>query len=104
MTIYPKALTRGMTIGITGPSGGVGPEFHPRLDIAIDHLRSRGFKVVEGENLRSEFKHVSGPKEKRTDEFMRYWSDPTIDMIFPPWGGELLIVKIWSSVDGFMLF
>lgn len=91
MIVYPRPLTTGMTIGVTGPSGGVRPIHHRRLDLAIGHLKSQGFKIVEGECLRSENKHVSGPKLHRAQDFMRLWTHPEIDMIFPPWGGELLI-------------
>ncbi len=98
MIHFPRTLKAGMTIGITAPSGGVKPEFHPRLELGINFLKSRGFRVVEGNCLRSEFKHVSGTKEERADDFMQLWADPAVDMIFPPWGGEL-IMEILPLLD-----
>jgi muramoyltetrapeptide carboxypeptidase len=91
MIIYPKPLRRGMTIGVTGPSGGVAARHHKRLDLALKNLKLRGFNIVEGECLRSEHKHVSGPKQERANDLTRLWTDKNVDMIYPPWGGELLI-------------
>ena len=34
---------------------------------------------------------MSGPKHKRTEDFMNFWMRDDIDAIIPPWGGELLI-------------
>jgi muramoyltetrapeptide carboxypeptidase LdcA involved in peptidoglycan recycling len=89
MIRYPAPLKPGSTIAVTAPSSGVLPACHKRLDIAIAHLRSQGFHVLEGDCLRSDHKHVSGPKEKRLADFMRFWNDPSVDLIFPPWGGEI---------------
>ncbi|HET9240332.1 MAG TPA: S66 peptidase family protein [Oligoflexus sp.] len=89
MIRYPGPLKSGSTIAVTAPSSGVSSGCHKRLDIAIAHLRSQGFQLIEGDCLRSDYKHVSGPKEKRIAEFMRFWNDPKVDLIFPPWGGEI---------------
>lgn len=89
--IYPEPLKKGSVIAITGPSGGVHERFNNRFELAVNHLKSKGFEVVEGNCLRGEHKHVSGPKEKRAQDFMELWMNDNIDAIIPPWGGELLI-------------
>lgn len=88
---FPQALQNGSHIAVTGPSGGVVAPLHPRLDLVIQHLRDRGFKVTEGKCLRNEYKHVSAAKRERAADLMRFLTDDSIDAICPPWGGEVLI-------------
>ena len=88
---YPRALTQQSTIAVTCPSSGVSPRRHPRLDLAIGNLRSKGFNVVEGLCLREDYNHVSATKEARAAEFMEFYCRDDIDAIYPPCGGELLI-------------
>ncbi|HYX37248.1 MAG TPA: S66 peptidase family protein [Oligoflexus sp.] len=91
MIRFPAPLRAGSTIAVTAPSSGVLPPYHKRLDIVYEHLKDQGFGIVEGGCLRSDHKHVSAPKEQRAQELMRFWSDSAVDLIFPPWGGELAI-------------
>lgn len=88
---YPKPIKLGSTFGITAPSSGVEKNLHNRLDLAIQNLISKGFKIKEGNCLRSSHKHVSASKEQRASEFMEFYLDESIDAIYPPWGGEFLI-------------
>lgn len=88
---FPKPLLPGAHIAITGPSGGVAPPLHARLDFIIRHLRDHGFKVTEGKCLRDERKHVSAEKSARARELQEFLLDDTVDAICPPWGGEVLI-------------
>lgn len=88
---YPNPIKKGSVFGITAPSGGVNPRLHPRLDLGINFLKSMGYVVKEGKCLKNESKHVSAPKEDRAEDFMNMYLDDSIDAIYPPWGGELLI-------------
>ena len=88
---YPAPLNPGDTIGITAPSSGVLPQLHARLNLCISHLKSLGFKVIEGDCLRQNAKHVSGSCEARVHDLFELWKSPDVKAIFPPWGGELLI-------------
>jgi len=88
---YPAPLRPGDTIGITAPSSGVDQKLHPRLDLCIRHLKDLGFKVVEGDCLRHNAKHVSGSREARALDLLTLWKSPEVKAILPPWGGELLI-------------
>jgi muramoyltetrapeptide carboxypeptidase len=96
--IYPEPLKKNSKIGITGPSGGIHERFTERYNLALGHLKSLGYEIVEGNCLKGEFKHVSGPKEKRAEDFMSLWMRDDIDAIIPPWGGELLI-EILPLID-----
>ena len=86
---YPAPLRPGDTIGITAPSSGVAEACHRRLDLCIEHLRSLGFDVREGECLRCNDGYVSGAPDARARDLMALWTDPQIKAILPPWGGEL---------------
>jgi len=85
---YPRPLRNGDTIAVTAPSSGVPAMWHPRLDLAIAHLEASGFKVVEGNCLRTQLKDASAPPEERAAEWMRFMRDPSIAAVMPPWGGE----------------
>lgn len=88
---YPKPLKTNRSIGITGPSGGIEPRFNRRFELAKSNFIAKGFAVKEGQALHGQHKHVSASKEVRAADFMKMWSDPSINAIIPPWGGELLI-------------
>lgn len=62
---------------------------HARLDLVLDTLRHLGYRVVEGQCLRSEHKNASAPCLDRAPELSRFLNDPEVAAIFPPWGGEL---------------
>ena len=89
MTRFPAPLRPGDLIAITAPSSGVTGAALTRLDLALDHLRGLGFRVVEGSCLRHELKDASASRRARSDELSRFLLDPRVSAIFPPWGGEL---------------
>lgn len=89
MIRYPANTFK--TIGITATSSGVGTEQHSILEQAIDRQKQNGFNVVTGETAWTQELAKSAPAKKRADEFMEMMNNPEIDLIIPPWGGELLI-------------
>lgn len=89
--LYPSPLKPGSRVAITAFSSGVPSEIHKRLDLVLDHLRSRGYEVVEGSCLRSDEFHVSADKYARAQELEAFLLDDSIDAVIPPWGGELAI-------------
>jgi len=88
---FPKPLAQGDLIAITASSSGVPAFLHPRLDGAIDALRRRGYRVIEGECLRQHAKSASAAREQRASELTRFLTDPDVAAVMPPWGGELAI-------------
>jgi muramoyltetrapeptide carboxypeptidase LdcA involved in peptidoglycan recycling len=89
---FPRPLSVGAGIGVTAPSSGLsGPVHLARLELALSHLRARGFTVVEGRCLRTSHKHVSAPAVERVRDLEALWANPALRAIIPPWGGELLI-------------
>lgn len=95
---YPKPLRPGALIAVTAPSSGVSGPALARLDLVLDHLRTQGYRVVEGKCLRSEHKNASATKQDRASEFAAYLLDPEVSAILPPWGGELAS-EILEQVD-----
>lgn len=50
MTVrFPAPLQPGDLIGVTSPSSGVPAELRPRLEVALQQLRDRGYRVRVGE-------------------------------------------------------
>jgi muramoyltetrapeptide carboxypeptidase len=90
MIKYPY-LKQEATIGVTAPSSGVPSELHPVLQEALSRMKENGFRVVSGETTWMQDKVRSAPATQRAAEFQRMMLDDNIDIIIPPWGGELLI-------------
>lgn len=91
MTIrYPSPLRRGDVVGVTAPSTGVPDALRPRLDVAVEHLRARGFGVRLGACLDGSGP-VSAPAPERAAELTAMLTDPEIRAVVPPWGGELAV-------------
>lgn len=90
--IYPKVFGQGKTIGVTAPSSGLGlPVFIDRFELVKKEHEKRGYSIVEGKCLRQDRKFVSASKNDRALDLMELLKDSQIDLIHPPWGGELLI-------------
>ena len=88
---YPKPLNPGDLIVVTAPSSGVEAPLHPRLELALAHLRNQGFQVEEGNCLRQEVRSASAPAAQRATELMQHLMRDDVAAIIPPWGGELAI-------------
>lgn len=86
---FPRPLRPGDLIAVTACSSGVHASALPRLDLVLDHLRRRGFRVVEGRCLRDQRRDASAPAVVRAAELQGFLSDPEVAAVLPPWGGEL---------------
>ena len=98
MIRFPKPLRPGDVIAITAPSSGVSGPLLPRLDLVLEHLRSLGYRIVEGTCLRDQHKDASAPRKERALELMRFLTDPAVSAILPPWGG-VLASELLESID-----
>lgn len=54
-------------------------------------MKSQGFNVIIGETAWKQDKAKSAPANVRGHEFNEMIKDDGIDVLIPPWGGELLI-------------
>lgn len=90
MIRYPY-LPDGAIIGITAPSSGVQTELHEMLKQSISRIGERGFQTIIGETVWTQDKAKSAPAPVRARELNEMMQDAKVDLLFPPWGGELLI-------------
>ncbi len=90
MIKYPF-LEDGATIGVTAPSSGIPSELHDLLKSACTRLEKEGYKVFCGETAWTQDKAKSASAKKRAEEFNYMMTNDEIQIIIPPWGGELLI-------------
>ncbi|WP_411214659.1 S66 peptidase family protein [Terribacillus saccharophilus] len=97
-TTYPSALTPNSTFAITAPSSGVPAPLHPKIHKAKSQLEKLGAYVVIGETVWTQQAARSSSAETRANELMTYFTDPEVDAIMPPWGGELL-VQVLPKLD-----
>jgi len=97
MITYPH-LKKGAAIGVTAPSSGVPAPLHEVIKQACSRMEQRGFKVVCGETTWTQDKAKSAPALIRAAEFNLMMQNSDIDIIIPPWGGELLI-EILEHID-----
>ncbi|MFD0679603.1 MULTISPECIES: S66 family peptidase [unclassified Paenibacillus] len=97
MIIYP-ILEEGATIGVTAPSSGVKAELHDLLKLSCSRIQTKGFNVICGDTAWTQEKAKSSPAKIRAKEFNAMMRDDKINMIIPPWGGELLI-EILEYID-----
>ncbi|QKE74093.1 LD-carboxypeptidase [Arthrobacter citreus] len=90
MIRYP-VLKNGATIGVTAPSSGLREQFHGMMKQSISRMERDGFKVECGETVWTHDKAKSANAHTRASELNRMMKDEEINLIFPPWGGELAI-------------
>nr|WP_106782321.1 S66 peptidase family protein [Lysinibacillus timonensis] len=88
--IYPS-LSKYAKIGVTAPSSGLQKEVYSRLERAINRLEQKGYSFAIGNTCWTQYKAKSAPAMFRALELNAMLQDKSIDFIFPPWGGELLI-------------
>ncbi|WP_342527659.1 S66 peptidase family protein [Chryseomicrobium sp. FSL W7-1435] len=97
MIKYPQLL-QNATIGVTAPSSGVEESLHHLLFSAKERFKREGHVLVTGDTAWAQDKAKSAPARERAAEFTSMMHNPEIDMILPPWGGELLI-EILEHLD-----
>ncbi|HMA18383.1 MAG TPA: LD-carboxypeptidase [Thermoanaerobaculia bacterium] len=82
--VKPPRLRSGATIGVANVSGPVEEE---RLDRGLAALRSKGYRVVEAENVRSRDGFLAGSDADRAAGYRDLLRDPSVDAIFFARGG-----------------
>jgi muramoyltetrapeptide carboxypeptidase len=80
----PPRLRPGATIGVAAISG---PVDEPRLDLGLEHLRSRGYRAVEASNLRRRERFLAGTDAERIAGYRELVRDSSVDAIFFARGG-----------------
>jgi muramoyltetrapeptide carboxypeptidase len=93
MIKYP-ILKNNASIGVTAPSSGVPSFLHDMFKQACERMEKRGYQVRVGETVWTQAKAKSAPAKVRGEEFNQLMADGSVDILIPPWGGELLIEMI----------
>lgn len=91
-------LKKRATIGVTAPSSGVEEELHELVKLSCSRLKAKGYCIICGDTVWTQDKAKSSPAKKRAQEFNEMMKNEAIDLILPPWGGELLI-EILEELD-----
>ncbi|WP_144553770.1 S66 peptidase family protein [Peribacillus simplex] len=97
MIKYPH-LEKGATIGVTAPSSGVKAELHDMFKLSCSSMEKNGFNIICGDTVWTQDKAKSSSAKNRAKEFNEMMCDENINIIIPPWGGELLI-EILEDID-----
>ncbi|WP_154973949.1 S66 family peptidase [Priestia megaterium] len=97
MITYPF-LTSNPTIGVTAPSSGVPKPLHSMFSLSCERMEEKGFSVIPGETVWTQHKAKSASPKNRANELQGMIADENVDIIIPPWGGELLI-EILEHLD-----
>lgn len=97
MIRYPQFQT-GARIGVTAPSSGVPKELHSTLELALERLTAKDYQMVVGETVWTQDRVRSARAMARAAEFNAMLQNPDLDLILPPWGGELAI-EILDLID-----
>ncbi|MFB1082559.1 S66 peptidase family protein [Jeotgalibacillus sp. JSM ZJ347] len=90
MIHYPT-LHKPATIGVTALSSGVPEALHHLLKEAENQLQKRGYQLLFGETAWIQHKAKSAPADVRAKDFHALTQNENVDLIIPPWGGELLL-------------
>src|SRR3989344_2485018 len=93
MTIKPKRLQPGDTIGIVAPSSYISDENASWLDKSVEVLDSYGLKVKVGNNFRRKDKYnpvvaSAGTPEERASDLCEMFTNPDIKAIWCYQGGK----------------
>ena len=82
--IKPPRLRPGATIGVANVSGPVDEE---RLERGLAALRSKGYRVVEADNVRRRDGFLAGSDDERAAGYRTLLRDASVDAIFFARGG-----------------
>jgi muramoyltetrapeptide carboxypeptidase len=82
--VLPPPLAPGARIGVVAPAGPIRPAL---LRQGLAYLRRRGYRVVEGRNLRARCGYLAGTDAQRAADLNRAIADPSLDAVIFARGG-----------------
>ncbi len=91
----PRALPPGGVIGIVAPSTSPDPV---SLQIGRDTLAARGFYTVLAPHVLDRYGHMAGLDADRAQDFMDFYADPAIDVLWCARGGYSSC-RLWPLID-----
>ncbi len=87
MTILPRRLVKGDTIGIISPASPFPAWFPRRFARSISNLESKGYKVKLGAHVRDILGHKAGRKEDRLADLHEMYRDKSVKLLMTTLGG-----------------
>lgn len=91
----PAALPPGGTIGVINASSPCKPD---RLESGCAFLNERGFKTIVGPHVLDCNGHKAGTDADRAADFMDFYADPAIDLVWCARGGYSAY-RLWPLLD-----
>lgn len=91
----PRVLPPSGTIGVINPSSPVEADL---LDAGIAVLQSRGFQIAVAPHVRGRDGHHAGTPASRAADFVRFYADPQIDVVWCARGGSSAC-RLWPLLD-----
>ena len=82
--ITPDPIQAGATFAVISPASAPKPE---KLDRGLDYLRSKGYKIKEGPNLRGKNKYLAGHGPEQLADIHWAFEDDEVDAIICSRGG-----------------
>lgn len=77
-------LQKGDTIGLICPSS---PMRAGRLELGLDYLEGKGFKVKQGKHIQDNKRFMAGEDEARAADIMHFFRDDAVKLIMATGGG-----------------
>ncbi|WP_414051412.1 S66 family peptidase [Macrococcus animalis] len=96
MIKYP-ILKDNFTVGVTAPSSGIDSNLHHLIDSVRKKFEPENPLII-GDTTFSQHKAKSDDAKTRADELNEFLQNDSIDIIIPPWGGELAI-EVLDKID-----
>lgn len=100
MSILPKKLNKGDTIGIISPAGAV--KEPAMLEIAVKYFENKGYKIKLAPHICDKNNYLAGKDEDRLSDLINFFRDEEIKAIICSRGGYgvfRLLEKIdWSII------
>lgn len=85
MPTRPQRLRPGDLVGLVAPASA--PEDVNAIDLSVELLRGRGFKVSLGRHVRQRHGFLAGSDDERAEDLMRMFTDRRVKGIFCLRGG-----------------
>ncbi len=86
--IKPKVLTEHAGIGVFTPSEPITKQREPRVAAGIAYLKSKGYRVVTGDNYLKNRYYMGGTVAERVDDIHSLLDRDDVDALFASWGGK----------------
>jgi muramoyltetrapeptide carboxypeptidase len=86
LTVKPKILKKGDTVGIVSPASF--PFEEGDIETSLQWLRKLGLKWKLGDHITDHYSDMAGTDRVRLADFHKMWADPDVSAVMPLRGGN----------------